>query len=148
MAISYPASPSNGNTFTDATSGATYIYVSPPGVWNKVLSVNTSIAGTTTQYTGDGTTGTYNLPSSLSSVADAVVSLNGVIQIPSTHYTYTSNTITFNPVPDSGDLIEIRKFASAGTATGPVGYTGSQGYTPQFSDIWPSAVIGSFMRGF
>jgi len=148
MAISFPTSPSNGNTYTDPVSGAAYIYVSPPGVWNKVLSVNTSIAGTTTQYTGDGVTGTYNLPSSLATVADAVVSLNGVIQIPTTHYTYTSNTITFNPIPDSGDLIEIRKFASAGTSTGPVGYTGSVGYTPQFSDIWPSAVIGSFMRGF
>jgi hypothetical protein len=119
MAISFPTSPSNGNTYTDPVSGAAYIYVSPPGVWNKVLSVNTAVTGTTTQFTGDGVTGTYTLPSSLSSVADAVVSLNGVIQIPTTHYTYTSNTITFNPVPDSGDLIEIRKFAGAGvTASG------------------------------
>lgn len=119
MAISFPTSPSNGNTFTDSVSGATYIYVSPPGIWNKLLSVNTSITGTTTQFTANGTANTFTLPSSLATVADAIVTLNGVLQIPTTHYTYTSNTITFTTNPDNGDLIEIRKFAGAGvTASG------------------------------
>jgi len=136
MAISFPSSPSNGNTFTDSVSGASYIYVSPPGIWNKVLSVNTAVTGTTTQFTANGTAGTFSLPSSLSSVADAVVTLNGVLQIPTTHYTYTSNTITFNPIPDTGDLIEIRTFASAGvTASG----TGSS--TTVLSDTFVSVFL-------
>lgn len=136
MAISFPSSPSNGNTFTDSVSGATYIYVSPPGIWNKVLSVNTSVTGTTTQFTGDGVTGTFTLPSSLFSVADAVVTLNGVLQIPTTHYTYSSNSITFNPVPDSGDLIEIRKFASAGVTA-----SGSGSSTTVLSDTFVSVFL-------
>jgi len=136
MAISFPTSPSNGNTYTDPVSGAAYIYVSPPGVWNKVLSVNTSITGTTTQFTANGTAGTFTLPSSLATVADAVVTLNGVLQIPTTHYTYTSNTITFNPIPDTGDLIEIRTFAGAGvTASG----TGSS--TTVLSDTFTSSFL-------
>jgi len=136
MAISFPTSPSNGNTFTDSVSGASYIYVSPPGIWNKVLSVNTAVTGTTTQFTANGTAGTFTLPSSLFSVADAVVTLNGVLQIPTTHYTYTSNTITFNPVPDSGDLIEIRKFAGAGVTA-----SGTSSSTTVLSDTFVSVFL-------
>ena len=119
MAINFPLSPSNGNTYTDATSGATYIYVSPPGVWNKVLSVNTSITGSATSYTANGSTLTFALSSSIASAADIVVTLNGVLQLPTTHYTYSSNAITFTTLPDNGDLVEIRRFAGAGvTASG------------------------------
>lgn len=136
MAIAFPSSPSNGNTFTDSISGATYIYVSPPGVWNKVLSVNTSITGTTTQFTANGSANTFTLPSSLASSADIVVTLNGVLQIPTTHYTYANSSITFTTNPDNGDLVEIRKFAGAGVTA-----SGSSTGTTALSDTFTAGFL-------
>jgi len=137
MAISFPSSPSNGNTFTDSVSGATYIYVSPPGIWNKVLSVNTTITGTTTTYTANGFANTFTLPSSLTSSADIVVTLNGVLQIPTTHYTYANSSITFTTNPDNGDLVEIRKFAGAGVTASGV----SSGGTTVLSDTFTAGFL-------
>ena len=36
MALNFPTNPTNGQVYTDGTSGVSYVYNSTYGVWNKV----------------------------------------------------------------------------------------------------------------
>ena len=56
MAINFPTPASNGEIFTDITSGATFVYNTVPGVWNKIAIGYTGSTGV--GYTGSkGDTG-------------------------------------------------------------------------------------------
>ena len=81
----------------------------------ELLSYDTRAAAeliTNNVYTGDGTTLTFtNLNSVPTSANHCVVTINGVVQEPTTHYTVSNNTITFSSAPVSGDTVEVRVFS-------------------------------------
>lgn len=60
-------------------------------------------------YTGDGTTVDFNTSLLPNSEDHVLVSLNGIVQDPST-YSLFSNTITFATAPSNGDNVELRTF--------------------------------------
>ena len=72
----------------------------------------------TSNLTGDGSTHVFEVSARLSEAAMAIVSVGGIVQIPTTHYTvsaaaaHLSNAdvadINFSIAPLSGELIEIR----------------------------------------
>ena len=83
-------------------------------------SISTAFTVATSQtFSGDNSTTDFTL-SSLSgadsyTVAGVFVTLNGVVQEPTTVYGITGTTLSFTSAPASGDLIEVRKFTTTTT---------------------------------
>jgi hypothetical protein len=83
-------------------------------------SISTSFTVATSQtFNGDNSTVAFTL-SALSgsdsyTVAGVFVTLNGVVQEPTTVYGISGTTLTFTSAPASGDLIEVRKFTTTNT---------------------------------
>ena len=70
------------------------------------------------QANGDGTTTVFTL-SEAQTTNSCIVSINGVIQIPTLAYAVTGGTtLTFTEAPASGDVIDIRKLTTTSTVTG------------------------------
>lgn len=70
--------------------------------WDSIVS------GVTNQtLNGDGTTTVFSLDRS-STTAATLVSLNGVVQLPTTAYAVSGNSITFTQAPQVSDAIDIR----------------------------------------
>jgi hypothetical protein len=72
------------------------------------------------EYTGDGATVTYSLGAS--SVINAIISINGIVQ-PPTRYTLAGNTVTFGEAPPLGALVDIRSISAITTLGFQVGDT-------------------------
>ena len=60
--------------------------------------------------TGDGTTTAFTGLNSDLTTNGCVVTVNGVVQLPTTAYGISGTTITFTEAPADGDAIEIREF--------------------------------------
>jgi len=75
-------------------------------------------AGATTEFTivrsetatGDGSTTAFTGLNAALTTAGCMVSINGVVQLPTTAYAISGTTITFTAAPANGDKIEIREF--------------------------------------
>tara|TARA_R100001082_G_scaffold2385_1_gene2088 strand:+ start:390 stop:1310 length:921 start_codon:yes stop_codon:yes gene_type:complete len=110
MALNFPSSPSTGQTH-NATNGVSYYY---DGV--KWTSQGEYATGAVVQFILDDISGSFNGSTntfdlhynssdvSLSSSLDVTISINGIIQEPTTSYTVnpTNSTITFNDPPTEG----------------------------------------------
>ena len=79
-------------------------------------------------FTGDGSTVLFTLSTSVGNQKNIVVSVNGLIQIPVTHYTISGTSLTFTDAPWNGSLIEARNLESGtgGGGGGGGGGTSSQ----------------------
>ena len=75
----------------------------------------TVIAGET--FDGDGSETGFTLGSS-QTTASCIVSINGVVQLPTTAYAVSGTTLTFTEAPASGDKIEVRQLTTSSTVTG------------------------------
>src|SRR5210317_797838 len=65
---------------------------------------------TTTSATGDGSTQAFTLTNINNDVDSVMVFLNGVLQRPTTDYTVSGTTLTFNTAPVAAEAITIREF--------------------------------------
>jgi filamentous hemagglutinin len=63
------------------------------------------------QFNGDGSTVAFTLSSS-QTTNSCIVSINGVVQIPTSAYSVSSTTLTFTEAPASGDLIDVRQLTT------------------------------------
>ena len=89
-------------------------------------AVWTSVGGTTftviadEQFNGDGSTVAFTLGSS-QTTNSCLVSINGVVQIPTSAYsvagTYPTCVLTFTEAPAAGDLIDVREITTTTTVT-------------------------------
>jgi hypothetical protein len=69
------------------------------------------------QFSGDGTTTVYTLGSA-QTTNSCIVSINGVIQIPTLAYAVTANTtLTFTEAPAVGDVIDVREITTTTSVT-------------------------------
>lgn len=73
---------------------------------------NTTATITSQTLNGNGIANTFTLSSTVSSVNDVIVSVNGTLQQPTTAYTVNGTLITFAEIPVSGDVIEVRHISS------------------------------------
>ena len=69
------------------------------------------------QFNGDGSTTAFTL-SEAQTTNSCIVSINGVIQIPTLAYSVSTTTLTFTEAPASGDVIDVRKLTTTSTVTG------------------------------
>lgn len=128
MAINFPSSPVHDQTFLDANSGAQYVYNSTFAVWNKVggaTITNATLTGQSQTITTDGVANTFAITTPVTNSQNIIVTLNGLVQVPNTHYWANTTYINFYEVPIANKTIEIRSMQ----AIGATGYTGSAGTT-------------------
>jgi hypothetical protein len=67
-------------------------------------------------FNGDGSTVAFTLADA-QTTDSCIVSINGVVQLPTTAYGVSSTTLTFTEAPLSGDVIEVRKLTTTTTVT-------------------------------
>ena len=104
-------------------------------------------------YTGDGSTTAFTLPSSVSSARDLMVSVEGLVQIPTVDYSVSTTTLTFTTGVTSGNLVDARYLAlgpsgaagaaGAAGATGPSGASGVAGAAGAAGATGPSGATGA-----
>jgi hypothetical protein len=82
--------------------------------WTPASSEFTVI--TADEFNGDGSTLAFTL-SSDSTTAGTVVSINGVVQIPTTAYSVSGTTLTFTEAPEVNDVIDARIFTTTTSVT-------------------------------
>ena len=74
--------------------------------------IPTNAAGTTQQFTANGTGSSFTLSSSINT-SDAIVSHNGLTLPPTVDYTISGTTLNLNFIPANTDLIEVRTMSSS-----------------------------------
>ena len=78
-------------------------------IWNTAQGMFTVIASD--QFTANGTGTTYTLGANVTT-SGALVSINGVVQVPSIAYAINNTTLTFTEAPANGDLIDVRRLTT------------------------------------
>jgi hypothetical protein len=68
------------------------------------------------EFNGDGSTVQFTL-SQDSTTASTIVSINGVVQLPTTAYSVTGNILTFTEAPEATDVIDARLLTTTTTVT-------------------------------
>ena len=81
------------------------------GVGSTIFTVITD-----QQFNGDGATTAFTLANA-STTAATIVSINGILQIPTSAYSVANVTLTFTEAPASGDLIDVRALTTTTTVT-------------------------------
>jgi hypothetical protein len=59
-------------------------------------------------YTGNGSNTVFTLPESILDQDSLIVSVDGLVQVPNTHYTVSNTTLTFTTAPLNNSVIEAR----------------------------------------
>ena len=68
------------------------------------------------QFAGDGSTVAFTLATS-QTTPSCIVSINGVVQIPTTAYSVSTTTLTFTEAPAAGDVIDVRELTTTTTVS-------------------------------
>jgi hypothetical protein len=98
--------------------------------WQNAQGSFTVIASQT--FSGDDSTTAFTLSES-QTTASCIVSINGVVQLPTTAYSVSGTTLTFTEAPATGDAIEVRKLTTTTTvaqladSTSSITVSGSDG---------------------
>ena len=114
------------------------------GDWNYVAA-NSGAGGVTYQQTltGNGSTTIFEVSARITDPVNAVVSINGVLQLPTTHYTvsaahvHSSNDgvkdMVFTQAPASGERVDVRIFNAADLNAGATITTETEDIFTSFS---------------
>jgi hypothetical protein len=104
----------------NTTNNAVEVYDN--SAWTSVgVPVFTVIADE--QFNGDGSTVAFTLATS-QTTNSCIVSINGVVQIPTLAYSVSTTTLTFTEAPLSGDVIDVREIT---TTTSVISIANSSG---------------------
>lgn len=93
--------------------------------WNPLITQFTII--TDENFNGDDVTTNFTM-SGTSTTAATIVSINGVIQIPTIAYSVTGTTLSFTEAPATGDLIDVRRLATTTIVTNITSTNGYMGF--------------------
>ena len=107
-----PGSPTTGQLRLNSSTGDLEFY--DGANWEGANDNSSAI--TSEKFDGDNTTTAFTLASS-ATTETVFVSINGVIQLPTTAYSVSGTTLTFTEAPGSNDKIEVRKVAQSQTVS-------------------------------
>ena len=107
-----PGTPATGMIRLNTTLDSFEFYDS--NSWTTAGADFTVIASET--FNGDNSTVAFTLATS-QTTASCIVSINGVVQLPTTAYAVSTTTLTFTEAPLSGDVIEVREITTTSTIT-------------------------------
>ena len=137
---------SNGGTDTagmfryNTTIGAVEWYTG--STWQTASSQFTTI--TDTQFNGDGLTDAFTSSNfSAATTNSLIVSINGVVQIPTIAYSLSGSTITFTEAPANGDLIDVRVVTTTSTISSLVSTNGFMGFSADNNGVYISTGTSS-----
>jgi len=108
-----PATGVTGMMRFNSTTNSLEIYNNTDwiGVGSTVFTVITD-----QQFNGNGVATQFTLANA-STTASTIVSINGVLQIPTSAYSVANVTLTFTEAPAAGDLIDVRALTTTSTLT-------------------------------
>jgi hypothetical protein len=95
------------------------------------------------QFNGDGSTVAYTLGSE-QTTASCIVSINGVVQLPTISYSVTSDVLTFTEAPQSGDVIDVRQITTTTTVTS-ISNTGGNAIIQPNSTLAQTDITGNLI---
>lgn len=110
-----------------------YLRTSGSGIyWSPVSASVGGVDATSQTFTGNGSQTNFTLSTSVVQQKNVIVTINGILQIPTTHYTISGTTLAFTSAPYNTAVIEARSMegvvvAGLTGATGPAGPTGPAG---------------------
>ena len=84
------------------------VYDASADALKKITAGNIAGASVSRTGTGDGSTATFTVTDGVT-VAQCLVTLNGVVQRPGTDYTISGTTLTFTTAPEASDRIDVRE---------------------------------------
>jgi len=103
----------SGMTITTNPSTNTITFVSSGGS----VSAN-ALSGTNDTFVANGSQTSFIVTPANTTANDMIVTVDSVIQTPTTNYTVSGNTVTFTEAPVNGAAIEVRTFTTGGTTSG------------------------------
>ena len=74
---------------------------------------STNLGGQFTSGTGNGSTTTFTSPVNTNLANNLIVSVDGIMQRPTTDYTVSGTTVTFGTAPPAGTAVLVRSFSGA-----------------------------------
>jgi len=101
--------------------------------WTAAGSDTTFTIITSETFTGNGLANTYVL-SSNTTTNGTVVSINGILQIPTLAYSISGTTLQFTENPADGDIIDVRTLATTQTVGDVTSPNGLNTFTPDNSN--------------
>ena len=107
-----PGTPATGMIRFNTTEDTVEYYDSDS--WVNVASDFTIIVDN--QFSGNSVQTAFTLTAN-STTAAVIVSINGVLQIPTTAYSVSGNVLTFTEAPESTDVIDVRILTTTRTVT-------------------------------
>ena len=118
-----------------------YLRTSGSGIYWSPVSASGGGGGgggtsnaTSQTFTASGSNATFTLSSSISNAKNVIVTLDGLTQIPTTHYTISGTTLTFTSTPITNTIIEARDLST-------LGGSGSSGATVNISDTFTAVFL-------
>jgi hypothetical protein len=87
------------------------------------------------QISADGVNATFGLSQS-SATASAIVSINGVLQLPTVAYSISGSSITFTEIPQTGDVIDIRYITTTTTVANILSPNGLMGISTDNNGVY------------
>ena len=112
--------------------------------WAASGSDTTFTIITSQTFNGNGLANTYVLTSN-TTTNGTVVSINGILQIPTLAYSITGNTLVFTENPADGDLIDVRTLATTQTVGDVTSADGLNTFTPD--NIYGAAIYSGTTTG-
>ena len=89
-------------------------------------TANITLTNATTQsFTASGTQNTFTLTTTIANQNNIIVTLNGLLQVPTTHYTISGTTLLFTDKPYANSLLEVRSLEGGIGLTGGPNNTGN-----------------------
>lgn len=124
----------------DAEAGAPRLFT-----LTEVATVAAYAAKLTQTYVGDGSETEFTLPADPGSIGNLDVSIDGVVQVPVTDFSYSGTKITFTDAPANGAVIFVRLDEAL-----PTGITiaSAVGFTQTGIGATPSTVDAEIRREF
>lgn len=133
-----PGSPDTGALRFNSSSATVEVY--DGSGWEGVGGSSASITSQTIN--GDGSTTGFTLDNS-STTAGIIVSINGVLQKPTTAYSVSGTDLTFTEAPGSADVIEIRFISSVTTVRAITNTSGSAEVSVQDNGVVTFSTVQS-----
>jgi hypothetical protein len=90
----------------------------------KFVAQNVAVTVTTLNFTGDGTTTSFNTELEINTINDVQVFINGLVQAPTYSYTVSTTSgetsIIFDSAPEANDYIMVRATPTAQLSAGGI----------------------------